>query len=130
MTARPAPDARCPCLSGSTIGDCCGPVLDGATAAPTAERLMRSRFTAFAVGDEGHLLRSWHPSTRPASLDLDPGVRWYRLDVLRTERGGPFDQEGLVEFVAHHRGPEGAGQQHGESRFRRERGAWLYVDEA
>lgn len=127
MSPLPAPDARCPCLSGNAFGDCCGPVLAGTTPAPTAERLMRSRFTAFAVGDVDHLRRTWHPSTRPGDLDLDPATRWYRLDVLRTERGGPFDREGVVEFTAHHRGPEGAGSQHEVSRFVREGGAWLYV---
>jgi len=125
-----APDARCPCLSGLPFGECCGPVLAGTAEAPTAERLMRSRFTAFAVGDAPWLLASWHPSTRPATLELDPELRWYRLDVLATERGGPFDREGTVAFAAHHRGPDGAGVQRETSRFRRVDGAWRYLDGA
>ena len=116
---------RCPCLSGETYDACCRPIHEGAPA-PTAERLMRSRFSAFALGDAASLLRSWHPSTRPASLDLDYGLRWYRLDILRTERGGPFDRDGVVEFVAHHRGSE-RGSQHETSRFVREGRDWFYV---
>src|SRR5690606_17434547 len=93
---------RCPCLSGNLFDECCGPLLAGA-AAPIAERLMRSRFTAFARSDVAHLLRTWHPSTRPQELELDPETRWTRLDVLSTERGGPFDTDGVVTFEAFYR---------------------------
>ncbi|WP_380169483.1 YchJ family protein [Jannaschia sp. R86511] len=119
---------RCPCLSGLPFDDCCAPVhIDHARAA-TAEQLMRSRFSAFAVGDEAHLLRTWHPSTRPPGLGLDPTVRWYRLDVLATTAGGRFDDEGAVEFEAFHRSPEARGSQHEVSRFVREDGRWYYLD--
>ena len=89
---------------------------------------MRSRYSAFAVGDPAYLSATWHPSTRPASLALDADRRWYRLDILRTERGGPFDIEGVVEFRAYHRSAEGKGSQHEISRFVREAGRWWYVD--
>lgn len=124
---RPAPDDRCPCLSGETFAACCGRFLAGAAEAPTAEQLMRSRYTAFAVGDAGYLLATWHPSTRPAALDLDPGLRWYRLDVVRRERGGPLDTEGLVEFRAHYRHDGDRGELHEVSRFVREAGRWRYL---
>jgi SEC-C motif domain protein len=89
---------------------------------------MRSRFSAFAVGNPAYLLRTWHPSTRPLELTLDPELRWYRLDVLSTSRGGMLDTEGTVEFRAHYKGPDGAGSQHETSRFVRDSGAWVYVD--
>jgi SEC-C motif-containing protein len=89
---------------------------------------MRSRFSAFAVGDAAYLLRTWHPSTRPAQLTLDPELRWYRLDILATSRGGMLDTDGTVEFRAHYRSPDGAGSQHETSRFARNSGAWVYVD--
>ena len=119
--------AHCPCLSGEAYGDCCRPLHSGVPA-PTAERLMRSRFTAFATGNPSYLLSSWHPSTRPMSLDLDPDQCWYRLDILRTERGRTDDLDGLVEFRAWYRQPEGAGDQHEVSRFRRDDDRWYYVD--
>lgn len=122
------PDHRCPCLSGSTYAECCGPFHAGAAAAPTAERLMRSRYSAYAVRDVAYLLRSWHPLTRPAELTLDPELRWYRLDILSTARGGMLDTDGTVEFRAHYKSPEGAGAQHETSRFVRDAGAWVYVD--
>lgn len=89
---------------------------------------MRSRFSAYARGDVAWVRRSWHPSTRPAGLELDPALRWYRLDVLATSRGGLLDSTGTVEFRAYFRAPEGAGSQHEVSRFVREDGRWLYVD--
>ena len=129
--------ARCPCLSGSVYGECCGPHHRGTSAAPTAERLMRSRYSAFAVGDADYLLASWHPSTRPGALELDDDVRWYRLDILDRRAGGLLDTDGEVEFVARYRPkpdrapgrPSGArGEVHERSRFARENGSWLYVD--
>lgn len=96
--------------------------------APTALRLMRSRFTAFATGDAAHLLRTWHPSTRPEGLDLDDAVRWQRLDILDTERGGPFDVDGVVEFEAFFREEGVRGSMRERSRFVREDRFWLYVD--
>ncbi|MCD1145279.1 YchJ family protein [Kocuria sp. LUK] len=123
-------DARCPCGTGETYGACCGRFHAGRPA-PTAELLMRSRFSAFAAGDAAHLLATWHPGTRPAALELDPGRRWYRLDVHGTAAGGPFDDEGWVDFTAHWRGAPGTGQrgaQRESSRFVREDGRWYYVD--
>ncbi|MFE0750937.1 YchJ family protein [Gordonia sp. NPDC058843] len=119
---------RCPCLSGLVLGDCCGPVLAGERAAPTAEALMRSRFTAFALGDRNHLLVSWHPDTRPATLDLDESMRWYRLDIDSTQAGSPFDADGEVTFTAYYRRGAERGFLHERSRFTRSDGRWVYVD--
>ena len=91
---------------------------------------MRSRFSAYAIGDAEYLRETWHPSTRPASLELDPGIRWYRLDILGVKRGGLLDTEGTVEFRAFNRTDAGAGEQHELSRFTRVGGRWLYVDAA
>ncbi|HWS52341.1 MAG TPA: YchJ family metal-binding protein [Microbacterium sp.] len=120
-------DAPCPCFSGDRFDRCCGPVIAGA-AAPTAERLMRSRYTAFALGRADHLLASWHPSTRPRSMELEDDVEWRRLVIVDTERGGPFDRDGVVEFEAHWRTAGARGILHERSRFVREDRRWLYVD--
>ncbi|SIN78719.1 YchJ family protein [Agromyces cerinus] len=125
---RPAADERCPCLSGEVFGSCCGPLLAGDSVAPTAVRLMRSRYTAFAVGDVAYLSASWHPDTRPEDLELDDETRWVRLDILGTEGGGPFDRHGTVEFRASYRSDEERGVLHERSRFTREGGRWFYVD--
>ncbi|WP_042363863.1 YchJ family protein [Streptacidiphilus neutrinimicus] len=118
----------CPCGSGKPYASCCGPFHAGTAQAPTAEQLMRSRFSAFARHDAPYLLRTWAPETRPTSLDLDHRLRWQRLEILSTTEGGPFHQEGTVEFRAHYREGKSTGALHEHSRFRRDHGAWVYVD--
>jgi SEC-C motif-containing protein len=101
---------------------------DGSAAAATAEQLMRSRYSAFALGDARYLLGTWHSSTRPAILRLDPDVRWTALEMLDTVRGSLLDQDGIVEFRAHHTAAGAAGAQHERSRFIRDGGTWWYLD--
>jgi SEC-C motif-containing protein len=134
---RTVPTARrCPCGSGQAFAACCGPLHrgrgSGRVTAATAERLMRSRFSAFAVGDATYLLASWHPTTRPPTLDLDPGLEWRRLEVVGTTRGGEADDTGTVAFVAHFwdAANRRRGQQQEDSAFVREGGAWFYVGAA
>jgi len=88
---------------------------------------MRSRYSAYSVGDTAYLLKTWHPSTRPATLELDPDVRWYRLDIVSRTGGGMLEAMGTVEFRAHYRVDGRADQQHENSTFVREDGEWLYV---
>ncbi|MBF4602175.1 YchJ family protein [Frigoribacterium sp. VKM Ac-1396] len=120
--------ARCPCLSGEAYGSCCGPAHHGTAPAPTAERLMRSRYSAFVLARASYLLETWHPATRPATLEVDPETRWFRLEIVGTRAGGPFDDDGTVEFEALFRDADGVGVQHEVSRFVRVDRRWLYVD--
>ncbi|WP_458689465.1 YchJ family protein [Nocardia tengchongensis] len=124
---RPAPEG-CPCGLPAAYADCCGRLHRGELMAATAEQLMRSRFSAFAVRDEAYLLRSWDPETRPAEVDFDPAMRWDQLEILGATGGGPFHTEGTVEFRAHYRVHGAAGELHENSRFRRDQGAWVYLD--
>jgi SEC-C motif domain protein len=110
------------------MAECCGRLHDGTATAGTAEQLMRSRYSAFAVGDAGYLLATWHPTTRPRTLDLDPDVRWTGLDVLATTAGTLLSTEGTVEFRAHYVRDRAAGSQHENSRFVRDGGQWRYLD--
>ena len=120
-------ESACPCGSGRDYAACCGPIHAGEPA-PTAEALMRSRFSAFALGDTAYLLHSWHPSTRPVDLEPDPDVVWRRLQLVDTVAGAPDDAEGIVEFRASYRGSDGAGVLHERSRFVRVEGRWVYLD--
>jgi SEC-C motif-containing protein len=119
----------CPCGLGDDYDSCCGRLHSGAPAA-TAEQLMRSRYSAFAVGDAAYLLRTWHPSGRPRVLRLDPVLRWARLAVLETHDGGLFDTAGTVRFRAMyvHDGQRGVLAE--TSRFVREDGRWVYLGPA
>lgn len=121
-----AAEKRCLCGTGLAYGQCCGRFHAGEQA-PTAETLMRSRFTAFVTGDAEYLLRTWDPRTRPEELEVgDLPFRFYRLDILSTDGGGPLDQSGRVEFEAFYKG-DATGSQREDSTFRRlEDGAWVY----
>lgn len=116
----------CPCGRALAFAACCGRYLGSGVPAPDAESLMRSRYTAFVRGDVAHLLATWHASRRPASLDLDAGVKWLGLDVKRHRALDADHAE--VEFVARSR-VQGRGQRlHERSRFVREGAWWFYVD--
>ncbi|MFJ6752259.1 MULTISPECIES: YchJ family protein [unclassified Streptomyces] len=128
---RPAavtPASPCPCGRAETYRDCCAAFHQGRADAPTAERLMRSRYSAFVVGDTGYLLRTWHPDTRPAGLDLDSAQHWSGLEILTTTGGSAFHTEGTVAFRAHYTLHGHADSQEEHSRFTREAGRWVYVD--
>ncbi|UGQ46475.1 YchJ family protein [Massilia endophytica] len=129
--------AGCPC-GGPSLDSCCGPFLSGATVPQAAEQLMRSRYTAYTLGNEPYLLATWHSSTRPAEKIINPDERlqWLGLEVksaLRLRQRKVNEGEDFVEFVARCR-IGGKGQRlHEVSRFLREADEhgvlrWYYVD--
>lgn len=136
MKPRRAHTPACPCggrPAGTPWEGCCGRYvedLDG-TPAPDAEALMRSRYAAYARNDADYLRATWHPSRRPATLELEPGTRWLGLEVRRHEAQDA--DHATVEFVARARGAGGrAWRLHERSRFVREtvdgQPRWFYLD--
>ncbi|MFM8937031.1 MAG: YchJ family protein [Vulcanococcus sp.] len=137
-----AASGRCPCGGGGrrlTLAACCGPLLRGERLAATAEQLMRSRYSAFALGEVEHLLRTQRRAAgasaaeqRRALLATCHAVRWLRLEVLATEAGGADAIQGTVRFRAHYRQGSARGVMQELSRFGREggsrNGAWLYLE--
>ncbi|MFM1908085.1 MAG: hypothetical protein RLZZ591_1762 [Pseudomonadota bacterium] len=127
----PKATAACPCGRDLPYGDCCGrwhAGFDQGLHAPTPEALMRSRYSAYALGLMDYLLATWHPATAPGDLELPP-VKWLGLEVRHAEQAG---DAGVVEFVARCRSFQLAGgraeRMHESSRFVREHGRWLYID--
>ena len=104
---------------------CCAPWVSGSPA-PDAESLMRSRYSAFVLGDSQYLLATWHVSQRPASLVLEADAKWLGLEIKAHRMLGNDSAE--VEFVARFRVAGKAIRQHERSRFVREAGCWYYVD--
>lgn len=121
-------ETTCPCGSNKTYAACCGPYLDDTAIAPTAEALMRSRYSAFTMMREDYLLATWHASTRPDTLGLteDTAGKWLGLQVKRHEQQDA--EHAIVEFVARHKIGGRAHRLHEVSRFVREDGRWFYVD--
>jgi SEC-C motif-containing protein len=125
MTGRPLGldylAALCPCGSGERYDDCCGPLLRGDLHAATPVSLMRSRYTAYALGALDYVFRTWHPRTRPERVEPAPQLTWTRLEVLAEEG----DE---VEFAASYTTAAGDGVLHEHSRFARRAGRWFYLD--
>ncbi|WP_273429041.1 YchJ family protein [Marinobacter sp.] len=115
--------ARCPCGSTLAYEQCCQPLHRGEAAA-TPEALMRSRYSAFVVGQADYLLATWHPSTRPVELSLESSPDWVSLTILDSSEAG---EAGQVHFRAVHRVGDGWGYLEEQSQFVREQGRWLYV---
>ena len=115
----------CPCGLHSDYADCCG-VYHGGVAAPTAEALMRSRYSAYAQGREDYILATWHASTRPPDARPEQELRWIGLTIKRSE--ATSDDRAIVEFVARYKIAGRAQRLHEVSRFVREDGRWFYVD--
>ena len=142
MPARPTP--ACPC-GGPAFASCCAPYLAGAAVPPTAEALMRSRYTAYTQGNEAYLRATWHPTTLPPDALIDPNekLQWLGLEVksalrLRQRKANlpetpdPSGDRDSVEFVARYRINGRAHRLHELSRFVREEQAgvarWFYLD--
>lgn len=121
---------RCPCGTGRGYAECCGPLHRQDRLAETAEELMRSRYAAYVLRDFDHLVRTWHPRTRPADVGADEGLVWDGLEVVGTSAGGVDDEQGEVEFRARYRLGAQRGVMHERSRFARRAGRWVYVDGA
>ncbi|MFD2232689.1 YchJ family protein [Phaeospirillum tilakii] len=125
--------SSCPCGSGRSYESCCQPYITGAALPPTAEALMRSRYTAFTVQaiDYLHDTLAEERRDRFNRADTEQWARdseWVGLDILATEAGGPEDEAGRVAFRAKFV-YDGKQETHLElSRFRKDQGRWVYVD--
>ncbi|MDQ9171979.1 YchJ family metal-binding protein [Oxalobacteraceae bacterium R-40] len=117
----------CPCGAGTAgYEQCCGRFIGGMETPPTALQLMRSRYTAYTLGQDDYLRATWHPSTRPGEEKIsERGVNWLGLEIKNHASSG---DAATVEFVARYRINGRAHRLHETSRFLREDGRWLYLD--
>jgi SEC-C motif domain protein len=123
----------CPCGKGESLETCCGPFLDGSKIPQTAEELMRSRYTAFAVGNVDYILETHDPDRR-GEIDRNNTEAWSKqsewlgFELVSSEHGGPSDDAGVIEFIAKYRA-KGVTISHRErSVFRKQNGRWWFVD--
>ena len=125
---------KCPCGSDNTYEACCGPFISGSAVADTAEKVMRSRYTAHTLGEIDYIKNTMTPENRKA---FDPEStkkwceesKWKGLKIISTKKGGPSDHNGVVEFVATYE-RQGVGVDHHEiSEFKKSKdGQWQFVD--
>jgi SEC-C motif domain protein len=134
----------CPCGSAILYSQCCEPYLLGKAFAPTAEALMRSRYTAYHKGNVDYLIATLHPKSsqkidRQSLLETITTTRWLGLTVIKAQKGQIQDRRGIVEFEAKYeeiKGRSGAKERkkdrpgclHERSRFVKEEGQWFYSE--
>ena len=124
---------KCPCGSGPEFLDCCGAIITGKRSAATCLELMKSRYTAFTMGEISYLKRSHHSKTRPSAKEFKQtaqwtkSVQWMGLSIVNTWNGEATQKEGHVEFKALYFEDGQMQQIHEKSLFQRENGKWVYV---
>lgn len=124
---------NCPCNSGNTFADCCEPIITQQQQAATAEQLMRSRYSAYALGHIDWIIESQAPEGRAhvdrnATEQWSKRAEWHRMEVLEVENGAENDTEGLVVFKAYYTLGGEEITHHEVASFRKEDGRWYFVD--
>jgi SEC-C motif-containing protein len=122
------PTDQCPCGTGESFGRCCLPLHRGERQAETAEELMRSRYSAYCVGDFEYVWKTWHPRTRAEQPVSGDGPTWVGLQIVDVVAGQPGDEQGEVEFRAYYREGRRTGTLHERSRFAVRARRWFYLD--
>lgn len=123
----------CPCGSGNNYDNCCGEYHSGRSDAPTAESLMRARYSAFVKQEIDYLARTCHPSH---AADFDPAAaakwasesEWLGLEILATDKGGKDDRTGRVEFAATYIVDDEKMRHHEFATFRKEEEKWYFLE--
>ncbi len=123
----------CVCGKGESTETCCGPIIDGERKAETAEELMRARYAAYALGKIDFIMDSLDPEKdddvdRANTEAWSKQSKWLGLEILGTEKGGPDDEEGKVEFVARYKLKGMNVSHHERALFRKHNGRWVFVD--
>ena len=125
---------KCYCQSGFSFSECCEPYLKGEKKAPTAEKLMRSRYCAYATANIEYLKSTLAPESRhdfdsATTKKWAQSAKWKGLKIMSVEKGLENDSKGTVEFTATYE-QDGEGLDHHEvSTFRKsDSGEWYFID--
>ena len=123
----------CPCGLEKDYSDCCEPLIKGIKKAETPEALMRSRYTAYVKGEVDYIVGTFVKSkqdgqNKNAIRKWSKESVWKKLEIIHTEKGGPDDTEGYVEFVAHYLTNGNRQSHHERAHFLKEDGEWYFND--
>ena len=123
----------CPCLSGKSYEECCEPYIKGVTSAPTAESMMRARYSAYVNTEMDYILETTHPEQRAdydaaAAREWAENSDWLGLEIFETKNGQASDEEGSVEFMAHFIQNEERMVHHERAIFKKQDDKWFFFD--
>lgn len=126
-------EENCPCKSGKTFGECCGPIISGEAKAETAEALMRARYSSYVTGDVEFLKNSATKEVQKEFSEEDSrawsaAAEWHGLEIIKCEAGGKDEKEGIVEFRALYTANGEFCNHHEVSKFVKERSGWKFAD--
>ena len=121
----------CPCKSGKTFGECCGPIIAGTVKAESAEAVMRARYTSYVTGDIDYLKTSATKAVQEefdeaASKAWSRAAEWHGLEIIKTEGGRKGDKKGVVEFRALYTANNEFCNHHEVSNFVLEKDGWKF----
>ena len=123
----------CPCGSGLPYHDCCEPFIRGVKNAPTAQALMRSRYSAYVEHAIEYIVETCSRDEKD-KIDIDQTRAWSErsdwlgLKILSSEKGGSADSEGTVEFEALYKVDGLKEVHHEKARFKKQDGRWFYTE--
>lgn len=124
---------KCPCMSGKAYADCCKKIISGTAKAATPEELMRARYSAYAKAEVDFIVDSTHPEQRESN-DREEIKKWAEksewlgLQIVKTEKGAPADEDGIVEFIANYTDHGVKLEHHEIAEFRKKGGEWFFYD--
>ena len=124
----------CPCGNDKNYSDCCEPIIKGTKKAPTAEALMRARYTSYVKHEIDFIINSCEKGEkiaeidRKATEDWSNKSTWHGLKIIRTEKGTENDDEGIVEFEATYTSDGMRDVHHEIGGFRKVNGEWFYSE--
>lgn len=122
-------ESHCLCGNHVDYAACCQLFHTSNKYPSTAEALMRSRFTAYAMHDEAYLLKTWDANKRPKNIDFSKEkAHWTKLEIVKTKKGGEKDSKGIVEFKAYYQDDNSEYVMNEISRFIKQAGRWFYLD--
>jgi SEC-C motif domain protein len=119
----------CPCGSGDDFADCCGPLIDGVAPAPSAEALMRARYTAHVLRNLDYVDRTHAPEVRDdfnraEAQRLADECEWKGLHIHSAREA---DDIAEIEFIVQFLWEQKLVKKGAVSRFRRDNGQWYFV---
>jgi SEC-C motif-containing protein len=123
---------KCPCGTGRDYSECCEPYISGKAKAPTAEALMRSRYSAYVEHAVDYIIDTCVHKGKDdidykSTKDWSEQSAWLGRKIISSEKGGPADTEGTVEFEAAYERDGLKDVHHEKAKFKKGGdGEWLY----
>lgn len=123
----------CPCGSGLAFETCCEPFLIEREKPSTATALMRSRYSAYALGAVDYLYKTSGSKVRKefdaeSSRKWAESATWTGIEIISEEGGGADDETGVIEFIAHYSVKDSEFNHHERAEFAKVDGVWRFID--